>query len=51
MFTGRRFINACRRRYGNAVTFSAPFDQQFVMGFHPALIRYLPKALVRSLRS
>src|ERR1700729_588033 len=41
MFTGPRFIDAGRRRYGDAVTFSTLFDQRFVMVFHPALIKEL----------
>jgi len=39
MFAGPRFINACRRRYGDAVTFGTLFDSRFVMVFHPALIK------------
>ena len=39
MFFGPRFIDACRRRYGDAVTFGTLFDQRFVMVFHPALIK------------
>ena len=41
MFTGPRFVDACRRRYGDAVTFSTLFDERFVMVFHPALIKEL----------
>ena len=41
MLTGPRFIDACRRRYGDAVTFSTVFDERFVMVFHPALIKEL----------
>ena len=39
MFGGPRFLEACRRRYGNAVTFSTLFDSQFVMLFDPALVK------------
>jgi cytochrome P450 len=39
MFAGPRFIDACRRRYGDAVTFGTLFDQRFVMVFHPDLIK------------
>ncbi|HTT30264.1 MAG TPA: cytochrome P450 [Solirubrobacteraceae bacterium] len=39
MFFGPRFVNACRRRYGDAVTFGTLFDERFVMVFHPALIK------------
>ena len=41
MFAGPRFVDACRRRYGDAVTFGTLFDQRFVMVFHPALIKEL----------
>src|SRR5437588_10964016 len=39
MFGGARFLEACRRRYGSAVTFSTVFDSRFVMVFDPALVR------------
>ncbi len=39
MFAGPRFLEACRRRYGNAVTFSTLFDNRFVMVFDPALVK------------
>src|ERR1700742_847456 len=39
MFGGPRFIEACRRRYGDAVTFGTLFDSKFVMVFHPALVK------------
>jgi len=35
------FIDACRRRYGDAVTFRTLFDDRFVMVFHPALVKEL----------
>ena len=35
------FIDACRRRYGDAVTFRTLFDDSFVMVFHPALVKEL----------
>jgi cytochrome P450 len=38
---GPRFLEACRRRYGNAVTFSTLFDSKFVMLFDPALVKEL----------
>ena len=41
MFAGPRFVDACRRRYGDAVTFGTLFDRRFVMVFHPALIKEL----------
>src|ERR1700748_3948537 len=39
MLGGPRFLDACRRRYGDAVTFGTLFDSQFVMVFHPALVK------------
>lgn len=44
MFVGPRFLDACRRRYGDAVTFSTVFDSRFVMLFHPALVKELFQA-------
>jgi cytochrome P450 len=41
IFAGPRFLEACRRRYGNAVTFSTLFDSKFVMVFDPALVKEL----------
>jgi cytochrome P450 family 135 len=41
MFAGPRFLEACRRRYGNAVTFGTLFDQRFVMVFDPDLVKEL----------
>src|SRR5579859_1745556 len=38
---GARFLEACRRRYGDAVTFSTVFDSRFVMIFDPALVKEL----------
>jgi cytochrome P450 len=35
------FIDGCRRRFGDAVTFRTLFDDRFVMVFHPALIKEL----------
>ena len=39
MLAGPRFLEACRRRYGNAVTFSTVFDNSFVMLFDPTLVK------------
>ncbi len=35
------FIDACRRRFGDLVTFRTLFDSQFVMVFHPTLVKEL----------
>lgn len=36
---GARFLEACRRRYGDVVSFSTLFDSSFVMVFDPALVK------------
>jgi cytochrome P450 len=41
MFGGVRFLEACRRRYGDVVTLGTLFDSRFVMVFDPALIKEL----------
>jgi len=38
---GPRYLEACRRRYGGAVTMSTLFDDAFVMLFDPALVKEL----------
>jgi cytochrome P450 len=39
MFAGPRFLEACRKRYGSAVTFSTVFDSKFVILFEPELVK------------
>jgi cytochrome P450 len=39
MFFGRRFFDACRKRYGDAVTFGTAFDSRFVMVFDADLVK------------
>jgi len=51
MLAAPRFIDACRRRYGDAVTFSTLFDERFVMVFHPALIKELFQGPPEQLRA
>jgi cytochrome P450 len=41
MLGGVRFLEACRRRYGAAVTMTTLFDQGFVMVFDPELVKTL----------
>jgi hypothetical protein len=41
IFGGPRFLEACRRRYGGAVTLGTLFDEKFVMLFEPALVKEL----------
>jgi cytochrome P450 len=36
---GARFLEACRRRYGDTVTFGTLFDERFVMVFDPELVK------------
>jgi cytochrome P450 len=38
---GVRFLELCRRRYGDVVTMSTLFDSPFVMVFDPALVKEL----------
>ncbi|MGI8714032.1 MAG: cytochrome P450 [Solirubrobacteraceae bacterium] len=39
MLYGTRFLEAARRRYGDAVTFRTIFDERFVMVFDPELVK------------
>jgi cytochrome P450 len=39
VFVPVRFIEACRRRYGEVVSFSTLFDSQFVMVFDPEVVK------------
>jgi cytochrome P450 len=41
IFAAPRFLDACRRRYGDAVTLRTLFDSPFVMVFDPALVKEL----------
>lgn len=41
MFAGPRFLEACRRRYGGAVTLGTVFDRRFVMLVDPELVKQL----------
>ena len=36
---GARFLDACRRRYGDVVTLGTLFDERFVMVFDPELVK------------
>ena len=46
-----RFIEACHRRYGDAVTFSTLFDSRFVMVFEPDLVKQVFRAPPDQLRA
>jgi cytochrome P450 len=41
IFGGVRFLEACRRRYGDVVTMGTLFDSKFVMVFDPAMVKEL----------
>ncbi len=41
IFGGVRFLEACRRRYGDVVTMGTLFDSKFVMVFDPAAVKQL----------
>ncbi len=43
MLAGPRFLEACRRRYGGAVTLGTLFDERFVILFDPELVKELFK--------
>ena len=51
MLAGPRFLEACRRRYGNVVTFRTVFDQGFVMLFDPAEVKELFQGPSEQLRA
>ena len=46
-----RFIDACRRRYGDIVTFSSLFDSGFVMVFEPDLVKQVFRGSPEVLRA
>src|SRR3954466_8928912 len=51
IFAGRRFLDACRRRYGDVVTMSTAFDSKFVMVFDPDLLKKVFQASPDHLRA
>jgi cytochrome P450 len=51
LFGGTRFLELCRRRYGDIVRFSTLFDPAFVMVFHPDLVERVFKAPPDQLRA
>jgi cytochrome P450 family 135 len=46
-----RFIDGCRRRYGDIVTFSSLFDSRFVMVFEPELVKQVFRGSPERLRA
>jgi cytochrome P450 len=51
MLAGPRFLEACRRRYGDAVTFGTLFDSKFVMLFDPSLVKQVFQGSATQLRA
>jgi cytochrome P450 len=51
VFFPRPFIDACRRRYGDVVTFSTLFDPRFVMVFHPDAVKQVFRGSPEQLRA
>jgi cytochrome P450 len=51
IFLHRHWLNACRRRYGDVVTFSSLFDPCFVMVFDPAAVKQVFRASPEQLRA
>jgi cytochrome P450 family 135 len=51
IFQSARFIDACRRRYGDVVTFRTVFDSRFVMVFDPELVKQLFRGSPERLRA
>lgn len=45
------FVDACRRRYGDIVTFSSLFDSCFVMVFEPEMVKQLFRGSPERLRA
>ncbi len=46
-----RFIDACRSRYGDVVTFSSLFDPRFVMVFEPEMVKEIFRGSPNRLRA
>jgi cytochrome P450 len=51
LFFNVRFIDGCRRRYGDLVRFSTLFDSRFVMVFEPELVKQLFRGSPEQLRA
>jgi cytochrome P450 family 135 len=51
MLVGPRFVDGCRRRYGDLVTFSTLFDPGFVMVFHPDHVKQVFRGSPEQLRA
>src|SRR3954467_13922800 len=51
IFFNRPWIDGCRRRYGDMVTFSSLFDPRFVMVFEPELVKQVFRGSPEQLRA
>src|SRR3954454_14006299 len=51
IFFNRPWIDGCRRRYGDVVTFSSLFDPRFVMVFDPELVKQVFRGSPEQLRA
>jgi cytochrome P450 family 135 len=51
LFFNRPWIDSCRRRYGDVVTFSSLFDPRFVMVFEPELVKQVFRGSPEQLRA
>src|SRR5215210_3347009 len=51
LFANRAWIDACRRRYGDLVTFRSLFDPGFVMVFEPELVKQVFRGSPERLRA
>ena len=51
VFVPVRFIEACRRRYGDVVHFSTLFDSRFVMVFDPEIVKQVFRGPPEQLRA
>ena len=51
MFAPARFLDACRRRYGDVVTFGTLFDPRFVMVFDPEGVKQVFRGPADQLRA
>jgi cytochrome P450 len=51
LFANRRFLDACRHRYGDIVTFQTLFDSKFVMVFEPELVKQVFRGRPEHLRA
>src|SRR4051794_24336 len=51
LFFNQPWIDGCRRRYGDVVTFSSLFDPAFVMVFEPELVKQVFRGSPEQLRA